>query len=41
MRKIIDLRFLFTPFATTKWVIQGVERKYYYVFGFKVMDIAL
>lgn len=40
--KIIDTRFLLTPFATTMWIVEGgVERKRYYIFGFKVADIVI
>lgn len=41
MRKIIDFRFILTPFATTIWVINNVARKYYYIFGFKIADIVV
>lgn len=41
MKKVIDWRFLLTPFATTTWIIKGVNRKRYYVFGFKIADIAV
>lgn len=41
MGKIIDWRFLLTPFATTKWVVKGIDRKRYYIFGFKIADIVI
>lgn len=43
MKKLIDYRFLLTPFATTIWEIngKGIKRQYYYIFGFKIADIAL
>lgn len=43
MKKIIDKRFLLTPFATTIWNLQGglIKRKYIYIFGFKVADIVI
>lgn len=37
--KIIDWRFIFTPFATTSFLVKGVDRKRYYVFGFKIIDL--
>lgn len=40
MRKIIDFRFILTPFATTTWTVKGIDRKYYYIFGFKIIDVA-
>lgn len=40
-QKIIELRFLLTPIATTKWLVKNVERKRIYLFGFKVADFAL
>lgn len=41
MDKVIDKRFLLTPFATTKWTVRNVDRKYFYIFGFKIIDIAM
>lgn len=41
MKKVIDHRFLLTPFATTKWCVNNVDRKYYYIFGFKIADIVM
>lgn len=41
MKKIIDWRFLLTPFATTQWIVNTVDRKRYYIFGFKVADIVM
>ena len=41
MAKIIDWRFILTPFATTKWIVKDIERKRYYIFGFKIVDIVL
>lgn len=41
MHKIIDKRFLLTPFAVTQWKISNVDRKYYYIFGFKIIDIVI
>jgi hypothetical protein len=40
-QKIIDFRFLLTPFASTEWTVKGVQRKRYYIFGFKIMDLAV
>lgn len=39
--KIIDKRFFLTPFASTMWQVEGVTRKRYYVFGFKVADLVV
>tara|TARA_R110000796_G_scaffold11380_2_gene37855 strand:+ start:610 stop:735 length:126 start_codon:yes stop_codon:yes gene_type:complete len=41
MEKLIDWRFLLTPYATTIWRVKNVDRKRYYIFGFKIMDIAI
>ena len=41
MRKVIDWRFLLTPFASTQWIVNGVDRRRYYIFGFKIADIVL
>ena len=41
MGMIIDLRFILTPFAITKWIVNNTNRKRYYIFGFKIADIAL
>lgn len=41
MGRIIDFRFLLTPFATTQWTVKGIERKRYYIFGFKIADIVI
>jgi len=41
MKRIIDYRFLLTPFAIVYFTVKGIKRKYYYVFGFKIIDIAL
>jgi hypothetical protein len=41
MGKLIDWRFILTPFATTQWTVKGIERKRYYIFGFKIADIAI
>ena len=41
MGKLIDWRFILTPFATTKWIVGSVDRKRYYIFGFKIADIAI
>lgn len=38
--KIIDTRFLLTPFAKTIWTVKGVTRHRFYLFGFKIIDIA-
>ena len=40
MRRIIDFRFLLTPIAKTVFIVNGVKRKMYYIFGFKVADLA-
>lgn len=37
--KIIDFRFILTPFATTLFTVKGIDRKRYYVFGFKIIDL--
>ena len=40
MEKLIDFRFILTPFATTRWVIKpNLIRKRYYIFGFKIVDL--
>jgi len=39
MGKIIDIRFILTPFATTVWAVKGIDRKRYYIFGFKIADV--
>lgn len=36
--RIIELRFILTPLATTKFIVNGIERFRVYVFGFKVAD---
>jgi len=41
MHKIIDWRFILTPFTITYWDLKSVRRKYYYIFGLKVADVAL
>ena len=41
MEKVIDIRFILTPFATTTWVVKGIDRKRYYIFGFKIADVAV
>lgn len=41
MNRVIDWRFLLTPYATSYWWVGGVKRKYYFVFGFKIIDVAL
>ena len=42
MDKLIDWRFILTPFATTTWNVKNnIRRKRYYIFGFKVADIAM
>ena len=43
MKRIIDYRFLLTPFATAIWNLEygKVKRKYFYIFGFKIIDIVL
>lgn len=45
MKRIIDYRFLLTPYATVNWYnvggVKGVNRKYIYIFGFKIIDIAV
>ena len=42
MKKVIDFRFLFTPYATTYWNMKsGIKRKYIYIFGFKIIDIVV
>jgi hypothetical protein len=37
----IDLRYLFTPFATTRWNINNIPKKFYYIFGFRIASITL
>ncbi len=39
MKRLIDPRFLFTPYATTLFRYGDITRKYYYIFGFKIMDL--
>ena len=42
MRKIIDYRFLLTPYADTIWFLpNGNVRKRIYFFGFKVADVCI
>ena len=41
MFRIIDNRFLLTPFAITIFTVKNVERKMFYIFGFKIADIAI
>lgn len=39
--KIINFRYLLTPFATAYFVNrEGIERKKYYLFGIRVTDIS-
>ena len=38
-QRIIEFRFLLTPFATTKFTVKGIARKRFYVFGFKIIDL--
>lgn len=40
-QKIIDLRFILTPLATVYFKVQGIQRKRYYVFGFKIVDLSV
>ena len=39
MEKVIDWRFLLTPYATTRWTVKNIVRKRCYIFGFKIMDL--
>ena len=39
MEKLIDWRFVLTPYATTVWTVKNIVRKRYYIFGFKIMDL--
>lgn len=41
MHKIVDFRFIFTPFTMTKWTHKGVKRTYIYIFGIKIIDLAI
>lgn len=38
-QRIIEFRFLLTPFASTLFIVKGVYRKRYYIFGFKIIDL--
>ena len=38
-QRIIEFRFLLTPFASTLFIIKDVYRKRYYIFGFKIIDL--
>ena len=39
LQRIIEFRFLLTPFATTKFIVNGIGRKRVYIFGFKIIDL--
>lgn len=40
-QRIIEFRFLLTPFASTMFTVKGIERKRYYIFGIKIVDLAV
>ena len=38
-QRIIEFRYLLTPFATTVFILHGIPRKRFYIFGFKIIDL--
>jgi hypothetical protein len=40
-QRIIEFRFLLTPFATTTFTVNGIYRKRFYIFGIKIADLAI
>jgi hypothetical protein len=39
MSRLIAFEFLFTPIASDRWIVDGVPRKRWYIFGFKIIDL--
>jgi hypothetical protein len=39
LQRIIEFRFLLTPFATTAFTVKDIPRKRVYIFGFKIIDL--
>lgn len=39
--KIINFRYIFTPIATAYYIINGIKRKQYFIFGIRVIDLSV
>lgn len=39
--KIINFRYILTPIATARYVINGISRKRIFIFGIRVIDLSV